>query len=383
MLQGFFFIPALVYVASIPCLSRAELVQTPPRCVWVLWVLPWSSSRRELGSWGQAVPFPPPFLLWQSPSCCLSTAKEENDQNQGLGLFPKKRAASFGKTLIPLHLQGLGESGFSHSWVTNSLNGALSFPPWLNEEDLHSQVLAEAETLQSRASVLRKIKLTSILGHVRLCRSGRSRHGQFLRFLWKVAVAVTLVPVPPLQSGRDPELQLCVSMLGVPFSALAHFPAPSEHWLAGCWWEFLWTGKIAVISLDSKTDSVTSQCTVAPVSLLPGKAVLQAVELCLVKFFQGKIKKDEQEVLIASNWEEEIKSSSAATSSRAAQAEPSGTRSSSGVHREGQRRSCRSCGIPPSSSLTCRSLPSCLICCFQSAQATVCCPYVTSVERAP
>lgn len=84
-----------------------------------------------------------------------------------------------------------------------------------------------------------------------------------------------------------------------------------------------------MISLGSKTDFITSQCTVSSVSLLLGKAVLQAVELWLMKFFQGKIKKDEQEVLIASNWEEECKSSSAA---RAAQAEPPGTSSSSGLH---------------------------------------------------
>lgn len=89
-----------------------------------------------------------------------------------------------------------------------------------------------------------------------------------------------------------------------------------------------------------------------------------------MKFFQGKIKKDEQEVLIASNWEEECKSSSAA---RAAQAEPPGSSSSSGLHdlpvRDGQSRSSLSCGITPSSSPTSRFLSSCLTCCFQSAQA--------------
>lgn len=79
------------------------------------------------------------------------------------------------------------------------------------------------------------------------------------------------------------------------------------------------------------------------VSLLLGRAGLQAVELWLRKNFQGKIKKDEQEVLIASNWEEECKSSSAATSVRAAQAESPDTSHSSGLHnlpaRDGQRKS--------------------------------------------
>lgn len=100
-----------------------------------------------------------------------------------------------------------------------------------------------------------------------------------------------------------------------------------------------------MISLHSKAAFITSQCTVSSVSLLLGRAVLQAIELWLRKFFQGKIKKDEQEVLIASNWEEECKSSSAATASRSV---------SSGLHnlpvRNGQRRSFRSCGITPSSS---------------------------------
>lgn len=98
-----------------------------------------------------------------------------------------------------------------------------------------------------------------------------------------------------------------------------------------------------MISLDSKTHFITSQCTVSSVSLLVGRAGLQATELWLMKFFQGKIKKDEQEVLIASNCEEECKSSSAATSFRAAQAEPPGTSDSSGLHnlpvRDGQGRS--------------------------------------------
>lgn len=138
-----------------------------------------------------------------------------------------------------------------------------------------------------------------------------------------------------------------------------------------------------MISLGSKTDFITSQCTVSSVSLLLGKTVLQAMELWLMKFFQGKIKKDEQEVLIASNWEEECKSSSAATFARAAQAEPPGTSSSSGLHdlpvRDRQSRSSLSCGITPSSSPTYRSLSSCLTCCFQSAQASVCCPCVTSL----
>lgn len=73
-----------------------------------------------------------------------------------------------------------------------------------------------------------------------------------------------------------------------------------------------------MISLGSKTDCITSQCTVSSVPLLLGRAALQATELWLRIFFQAKIKKDEQEVLIASNWEEECKSSSAATSIRAA-----------------------------------------------------------------
>lgn len=98
-----------------------------------------------------------------------------------------------------------------------------------------------------------------------------------------------------------------------------------------------------MISLDSKTDFITSQCTVSSVSLLLGKAVLQAIELWLMKFFQDKIKKDEEEVVIASNWEEECKSSSAATFARAALAEPPGTSNSSGLHdlpvRGGQGRS--------------------------------------------
>lgn len=73
-----------------------------------------------------------------------------------------------------------------------------------------------------------------------------------------------------------------------------------------------------MFSLDSKTAFITSQCTVSSVPLLLGRAVLQAIKLWIMKFFQGKTKKNEQEVLIASNWEEECKkSSSAVTSFRA------------------------------------------------------------------
>ena len=45
---------------------------------------------------------------------------------------------------------------------------------------------------------------------------------------------------------------------------------------------------------------ITFQCTVSSVSLLLGETVLQTVELLLLKYLQGKRRKDEQEVLIAS-----------------------------------------------------------------------------------
>lgn len=56
---------------------------------------------------------------------------------------------------------------------------------------------------------------------------------------------------------------------------------------------------------SSKTDFITLQRSVSSISPLLGKTVLQAAELLLLKFLQGKRRKDEQEVLMFSNWGEE------------------------------------------------------------------------------
>lgn len=111
----------------------------------------------------------------------------------------------------------------------------------------------------------------------------------------------------------------CVSVLWVLFSALAYLF--NSLWEVSHW-------PLMRISLNRKNWCdfpqfqnrlfITFQCTVSSVSLLLGETVLQTVELLLLKYLQGKRRKDEQEVLIASNWGEECRCWSAATFVRAA-----------------------------------------------------------------
>lgn len=106
-------IPAPVDLPTIPCLVRcllrAELVQTLSRvCSCSLGCPAEQQEGAGLLKEGSAIPLQE--LLLFCTGSLHPARKEDNNQNQGLCLFPKKSAASFGKTLVCLHLQGLGES---------------------------------------------------------------------------------------------------------------------------------------------------------------------------------------------------------------------------------------------------------------------------------
>lgn len=150
-----------------------------------------------------------------------------------------------------------------------------------------------------------------ILESVKVCRSRRSTHGKFLSFLRKDSRSWLLSW--PLLTG-SPHFSLlwvnlcfrsCVSVLWVLFSALAYLF--NSLWEVSYW-------LLMGISLNRKNWCdfpqfqnrlfITFQCTVSSVSLPLGETVLQTVELLLLKYLQGKRRKDEQEVLIASNWGE-------------------------------------------------------------------------------
>jgi len=99
--------------------------------------------------------------------------------------------------------------------------------------------------------------------------------------------------------------QTCVS--GLPFPCCecrsphwCIFWAPLEECLAGCWWELLWTGT-GWCHFPQSQNRLYHFSVRSVICLLLGKTVLQTGGLLLLKFFQGKRRKDEQVVLIASN----------------------------------------------------------------------------------
>lgn len=114
----FSLIPAPVDLPTIPCLCKAA-------CGELHWCRHFPGSGAALSAalaeqqegagllkGGGAIP------LQEALVFCTGNlhpaGKEGNNQNQGLCVFPKC-ATSFGKTLLCLHLQGLGESDLSHS----------------------------------------------------------------------------------------------------------------------------------------------------------------------------------------------------------------------------------------------------------------------------
>lgn len=142
----------------------------------------------------------------------------------------KKYPASFGKTLLCLHLPRLGDSDLSYSytyqqpvvWVCPSH----SLAQWRGSAFTGSPT--EAEKLWSRTFFLTKMKLTYIIESLDVGRSRRSRRGKSRSFLWKDCGRWLLSRALFAGSLRfsRPWANLCfgscVSVLWVLFSALGY-----------------------------------------------------------------------------------------------------------------------------------------------------------------